>query len=82
MVNAGCLLASEQLVSISEHTRAISGPAAGVLKTKGKKANVRVIVPAFLKQLDGLGKKFAASGLRPKFRVNRPYTVHGRVSPT
>src|SRR5262245_46254342 len=37
MVTAGCLLASEQLVSISEHTRAICGPAGGVLKTKGKK---------------------------------------------
>src|SRR5215831_16211010 len=30
--------------SISEHTRAISGPAAGLVKIKEKKANVRVIV--------------------------------------
>jgi predicted Ser/Thr protein kinase len=37
MVTAGCLLASEQLVSISEHTRSISGSAEGVLKIKGKK---------------------------------------------
>jgi hypothetical protein len=52
MVTAGCLLASEQLVSISEHTRAISEPLAGMLKTRKKKANVRVIAPS----LDGIGK--------------------------
>src|SRR5215471_10886106 len=59
--------------SISDHTRAISGPVAGVLKTKRKKANVRVIAHSLLKGL-GRSVRHQASGL-PKLRVNPQYTV-------
>src|SRR5262249_52106484 len=64
MVTAGCLLASEQLVSISEHTRAISGPVAGVLKTKGKEGKCwrdRVRVAHVVGRTR---ERFAASGRR------------------